>query len=220
MAFWLYSSGSTGLPKGVRHVHSSLQATSDTYGKDILRIKEDDVVFSAAKMFFAYGLGNAMSFPMSVGATTVLFNGRPTPDGMLEIIASDAPTVFCGVPTLYAAIIASLENTQDKPNSNLRICISAGEALPKDIGDKWRGYWGVDILDGVGSTEMLHIFLSNAPDDVVYGTSGTPVPGYEVRLVDGEDRDVRVGEIGELLVKGASCADGYWNKQKSGNIPR
>jgi 4-hydroxybenzoate-CoA ligase len=211
-AFWLYSSGSTGQPKGVRHVHGSLRATSDTYGAKVLQIEQSDIVYSAAKLFFAYGMGNAMTFPMSVGATTILFNGRPTPEVTVDIMQSEKPTIFCGVPTLYAATVAHLERS-GKPETPLRRCISAGEALPRDIGEKWKGIWGVDILDGVGSTEMLHIFLSNTPDDVVYGTSGKAVPGYEVRLVDESGADVAPGGIGELLVRGASAADGYWNKR-------
>ncbi|QBF33869.1 benzoate-CoA ligase family protein [Thalassococcus sp. S3] len=212
MAFWLYSSGSTGQPKGVRHVHGSLKATSDTYGAQVLRICEDDTIYSAAKLFFAYGLGNAMTFPMSVGATTVLFHGRPTPEATLDILSAEQPTIFCGVPTLYAATVAHLDQLEI-PKVPLRTCISAGEALPEEIGKSWRKIWGVDILDGVGSTEMLHIFLSNRAGDVVYGTSGTPVPGYDVRLVDEAGADVPNGGIGELLVRGASAADGYWNKR-------
>lgn len=211
-AFWLYSSGSTGQPKGVRHVHSALKSTADTYGAQVLGIREDDTVYSVAKLFFAYGLGNAMTFPMSVGATTVLFNGRPTPDGVAGILEAEKPTIFCGVPTLYAALVQHLE-TAGLPDAPLRACISAGEALPEEIGKKWNGFWGVDILDGVGSTEMLHIFLSNAPGDVAYGTSGVAVPGYELRLVNEDGVEVGTGEIGELLVRGASAADGYWNKR-------
>ncbi|MCR9126842.1 MAG: benzoate-CoA ligase family protein [Rhodobacteraceae bacterium] len=212
IAFWLYSSGSTGQPKGVRHVHSSLRATADTYGAAVLGIAEDDVIYSAAKLFFAYGLGNGMTFPMAVGATAVLFNGRPTPDMTLNILRDERPTLFGGVPTLYAATLALLDKS-GRPDAPLRMCISAGEALPEEIGNRWRAIWGVDILDGVGSTEMLHIFLSNRPGDVVYGTSGHAVPGYDLRLVDEDGADVGPGEIGELLVRGASAADGYWNQR-------
>jgi 4-hydroxybenzoate-CoA ligase len=213
LAFWLYSSGSTGTPKGVRHVHASLKATADTFGAQVLGIREDDVVFSVAKMFFAYGLGNAMSFPMSVGATTVIYGGRPTPDAVFDIMARERPTVFCGVPTLYAALVAEQEKKGGKPIHSIRICTSAGEALPREIGERWEKLWGAEIIDGVGSTEMLHIFLSNAPGDIVYGTSGKAVPGYEVRLVDEHDEDVPEGEVGELLVRGPSSAEGYWNRR-------
>ena len=214
VAFWLYSSGSTGQPKGVRHVHASLRATADTYGAQVLGINESDRVYSVAKLFFAYGLGNGMTFPMSVGAETLLFNGRPTPDSALEIIRRDKPSIFCGVPTLYAALIAHLEAQGGAAGDHaLRRCISAGEALPKEVGQRWRGYWGVDILDGVGSTEMLHIFLSNAEGDLAYGTSGRAVPGYELRLVGEDGAEVGVGEVGELLVRGPSAADGYWNRR-------
>ncbi len=211
-AFWLYSSGSTGRPKGVRHVHGALRATANTYGAQVLGIREDDIVFSAAKIFFAYGLGNAMTFPMSVGATTVLYSGRPTPDVVLDIVANDKPTLFCGVPTLYAATVAAVE-TKGAPESSLRLCISAGEALPAETGQKWKDFFDVDILDGVGSTEMLHIFLSNSPGNVQYGTSGIAVPGYDLRLVDEDGAEQGAGGFGELLVRGASSADGYWNQR-------
>ena len=212
-AFWLYSSGSTGKPKGVRHVHGSLRYTCDTYAARVLGIEETDTVYSAAKMFFAYGLGNAMSFPMSVGATAVIHNGRPTPRIATDILIREAPTVFCGVPTLYAAMLHHWDTTAPPAETALRLCISAGEALPEDIGKSWHDSTGVDILDGVGSTEMLHIFLSNRPNDVVYGTSGTAVPGYRLRLVDEAGNDVPPGGIGELLVCGSSAADGYWNQR-------
>jgi len=213
LAFWLYSSGSTGAPKGVRHIHSSLKATSDTFGQQVLGLKEDDVVHSVAKFFFAYGLGNALSFPMAVGATTVLYGGRPTPASVFELMATERPTVFCGVPTLYGALVAEQEKRGGKPDHTIRICTSAGEALPRDIGERWDKLWGAQIIDGVGSTEMLHIFLSNRPGDIVYGTSGVAVPGYEVRLVDEHDEDVAEGEVGELLVRGPSSAEGYWNRR-------
>ena len=213
MAFWLYSSGSTGQPKGVRHVHSSLKATSDTFGAQVLGIREEDVVYSVAKIFFAYGLGNAMSFPLSVGATTVLLSGRPTPEVVFDIIGTYQPTLFCGVPTFYAAMNAALESAGTPDGMALRLCTSAGEALPRDVGERWHRLTGTEIVDGVGSTEMLHIFLSNRPGDIVYGTSGTAVPGYEVRLVDEHDEDIAEGEVGELLVRGPSAADGYWNKR-------
>lgn len=213
-AFWLCSSGSTGMPKGVRHVHSSLKATSDTYGAKVLGIRQDDVVYSAAKLFFAYGLGNGMSFPMAVGATTVLLRGRPAPDTVLALMAEHKPTIFYGVPTLYAAMLAVLGDNLPEGFENLRISVSAGEALPEEIGKRWNELTGSQVLDGVGSTEMLHIFLSNSPGDVVYGSSGLPVPGYQVRLVDEKGREVADGEIGEMLVNGASAADGYWNQRE------
>lgn len=217
-AFWLYSSGSTGQPKGVRHVHSSLKFTADTYGQSVLGIEHADVVYSAAKFFFAYGLGNAMTFPLSVGATTILLGGRPTPDVVVNILNTHKPDIFCGVPTLYAATIAYLESGAATCDVTLRRCISAGEALPEDIGNQWQKLIACEILDGVGSTEMLHIFLSNAPGDVVYGTSGVAVPGYALRLVDEHGDEVGVGEVGELLVNGDSAASDYWNqREKSRN---
>lgn len=212
-AFWLYSSGSTGRPKGVRHVHGSLKATAETFASQVLGIREDDRVLSAAKLFFAYGLGNAMTFPLSVGATALLFRGRPTPDGMYASIGETGPTIFCGVPTLYASMLA---NRPDGFKSNsLRVCVSAGEALPAEIGARWKKLLGIDIIDGVGSTEMLHIFLSNAPGDIVYGTSGKAVPGYQVKLVAEDGSEVTgTDQVGELLVNGPSAADGYWNQRE------
>ncbi|WP_432817191.1 benzoate-CoA ligase family protein [Sulfitobacter sp. JB4-11] len=212
VAFWLYSSGSTGRPKGVVHVHSALRASADTYGAQVLGIREDDVMLSAAKFFFAYGLGNALTFPLSVGAQVLLYTGRPTPQAMLETIDRRAPTLFCGVPTLYSAMVAEMDRN-GVPNAQLRLSISAGEALPADIGSRWTDHMDTVVLDGVGSTEMLHIFLSNRADDYEYGTSGVAVPGYDMRLVDETGREVGAGEIGELLVNGASSAQGYWNQR-------
>src|ERR1700736_5560551 len=183
-AFWLYSSGSTGMPKGVRHLHSNLPATADTYAKQVLGIREDDVGLSAAKLFFAYGLGNALTFPMSVGATTVLHSERPTPATMFALMNKYNPSIFFGVPTLFSAMLNDETLKNERGGSRLRICISAGEALPESVGNSWKARFGVDILDGVGSTELLHIFLSNAPGDIKYGSSGRPVPGYKVRLVN------------------------------------
>ena len=182
MRFWLYTSGSTGKPKAAVHVHADLRLTNDLYADPILGITENDVCFSVAKLFFAYGLGNAMTFPLSVGATTVLLPDRPTPDNVAALLRQHQVTVFYAVPTFYAAFLAN-SKAPERDELKLRCCVSAGEALPPDIGRRWRDRYGVDILDGLGSTEMLHIFLSNRPGDVKYGTSGKPVPGYDIRLV-------------------------------------
>jgi 4-hydroxybenzoate-CoA ligase len=213
VAFWLYSSGSTGAPKGAKHVHGSLRATADTYAAQVLGIRPDDVMFSAAKLFFAYGLGNAMTFPMAVGACTVLLPDRPTPDAVLATMRTHRPTLFGGVPTLYAGLLAHPELGRGAGSDRLRLCLSAGEPLPEHIGRRWEETVGTPILDGIGSTEMLHIFLSNRPDAVAYGTTGTAVPGYDLRIVDEQNADVPEGEIGELLVRGPSAAEGYWNQR-------
>ncbi|MFL5101749.1 MAG: benzoate-CoA ligase family protein [Xanthobacteraceae bacterium] len=213
VAFWLYSSGSTGVPKGTRHVHSSLIATAKLYGQGVLGIRENDVVYSAAKLFFAYGLGNAMSFPMSVGATAILFPGRPTPEAVFEVMRRERPTIFYGVPTLYAAMLARNDVVRGAGSDRLRMCVSAGEALPAHIGTQWRERVGVDILDGIGSTEMLHIFVSNRPGDVRYGCSGTPVPGYDAKILGEDGNEVATDEVGELVVRGPSAAEGYWNQR-------
>jgi benzoate-CoA ligase len=215
--FWLYSSGSTGTPKGTVHVQTSPIRTAELYAQPILGIQESDVVFSAAKLFFAYGLGNGLSFPLSVGATTVLLSERPTPASVCRILRQYRPTIFYGVPTLYSALLANPELPK-REELNLRCCISAGEALPPDVGRRWLERTGVDILDGLGSTEMLHIFLSNRPGDVRYGTSGKPVRGYDIRLVDEEGKPVAKEEIGELQVAGPTSAAFYWNnRDKSRN---
>src|ERR1700761_2322535 len=212
-AFWLYSSGSTGMPKGVRHLHSSLAATAETYAKQVLGIREDDVGLSAAKLFFAYGLGNALTFPMSVGATTVLNSERPTPATMFALMNKYHPSIFFGVPTLFSAMLNDETLKHERGGDRLRVCTSAGEALPESVGYSWKARFGVDILDGVGSTELLHIFLSNAPGDIKYGTSGRAVPGYRVRLVNEAGAEVPDGEVGELLVDAPPPGEGYWNQR-------
>ncbi|MGH7030046.1 MAG: benzoate-CoA ligase family protein, partial [Stellaceae bacterium] len=191
--FWLYSSGSTGRPKGTVHVHSSLMQTAECYAIPVLGIAEDDIVFSAAKLFFAYGLGNALTFPLAVGATSVLTAERPSPAVVAGVLRRRRPTIFCGVPTLFNAMLAD----PDLPRRDelaLRRCVSAGEPLPPEIGRRWSARIGVDILDGTGSTEMLHIYLSNWPGDVRYGTTGKPVPGYALRIADERDQPVACGE--------------------------
>ena len=211
--FWLYSSGSTGKPKGTVHLHASPIQTAELFGRHTLGLREDDVIFSAAKLFFAYGLGNALSFPLAVGATAVLMAERPTPAAVFERLRRYQPSVFCGVPTLYASMLAAA----DLPAAGelaLRLCTSAGEALPADLGRRFAARFGVDILDGIGSTEMLHIFLSNRPGDVRYGTTGKPVFGYRVRLVDDQGNPVPAGDLGELQASGPSSAACYWNNRE------
>ena len=217
MCFWLYSSGSTGAPKGTIHAQASLIQTAELYARPVLGIQTDDVVFSAAKLFFAYGLGNALTFPMAVGATAVLMAERPTPAAVFARLRQHQPTIFHGVPTLFAALLASSDLPR-RDELKLRRCISAGEALPAEIGKRWTQRFGVDILDGLGSTEMLHIFLSNRPGEVRYGSSGTPVPGYELRILGDDGAPVAPGQVGELQICGPTSAIGYWNnREKSRN---
>ena len=214
MCFWLYTSGSTGRPKGAVHVHSSLRLTAELYAMGVLGLKESDVCYSVAKLFFAYGLGNSLTFPLSVGATTILSPDRPTPDGVAKILRQHPVTVFYAVPTFYAAFLTS-PNAVDRSQLKLRYCVSAGEALPPDIGRRWNEAYGTDILDGFGSTEMLHIVLSNSPGEVRYGTSGKPVPGYDMRLIDDEGKLIEgAGEMGELQVRAPTSAAMYWNNRE------
>jgi benzoate-CoA ligase family protein len=214
MCFWLYTSGSTGKPKGAVHTHADLALTDALYARPILGITENDVCYSVAKLFFAYGLGNALTFPMSAGAATVLLPERPTPDLVAEVLKKFGVTVFYAVPTFYAGFLASPAAPQ-RAELKLRRCVSAGEALPPEIGRRWSERYSVDILDGIGSTEMLHIFVSNRPGDVRYGTTGKPVPGYDVRLVDDDGNVVAApGEMGELQVRGPTSAIMYWNNRE------
>jgi benzoate-CoA ligase len=212
-AFWLYSSGSTGRPKGTVHSHANPYWTSELYGKAVLGLTEADVCFSAAKLFFAYGLGNALTFPMSVGATTILMAERPTPDATFKRwtggVAGLKPTVFFGAPTGFAGMLAA-PTLPPREAVALRMASSAGEALPAEIGQRFRAHYGVDIVDGIGSTEMLHIFISNRPGDVRYGTTGWPVPGYEIQLRGEGGAAVPDGEPGDLYIHGPSAAMMYW----------
>jgi benzoate-CoA ligase len=218
-AFWLYSSGSTGRPKGTVHSHGNPYWTAELYGRRLLQLREDDVCFSAAKLFFAYGLGNGLSFPLSVGATTVLMAERPTPEAtfarMLGKVGGAKPTVFYGAPTGFAGMLAH-PALPARDAVALRLVSSAGEALPAELGERFKAHFGVDIVDGIGSTEMLHIFLSNTPAQVRYGTTGWPVPGYRVELRGEGGEPVPDGEPGDLYIHGPSSALMYWgNRAKS-----
>jgi benzoate-CoA ligase len=212
-AFWLYSSGSTGKPKGTVHTHANPYWTAELYGKPVLGLTEHDVCFSAAKLYFAYGLGNGLTFPLSVGATVVLMAERPTPDAVFKRwTAADArarPTVFFGAPTGFAGMLAS-PALPARDAVRLRMCSSAGEALPGEIGQKFERHFGCQIIDGIGSTEMLHIFISNRPGDVRYGTTGRPVEGYAIELRDDDGQAIGDGEVGDLYIRGPSAATMYW----------
>jgi benzoate-CoA ligase len=210
IGFWLYSSGSTGRPKAAVHTHANLYWTAELFGKRTVGVVENDICFSAAKLFFAYGLGNALSFPLSVGATAVLMAERPTPAAVFKRWIDKKVTLYSGVPTGYAGMLA----TSDLPLKDdvaLRLCVSAGEALPREIGQRFSDRLGCDVLDGIGSTEMLHMFMSNRPGDIRYGTSGKPVEGYEIEIRDEAGVVITAGnEIGELFVRGPSAALMYW----------
>jgi benzoate-CoA ligase len=215
-AFWLYSSGSTGRPKGTVHSHANPYWTAELYGKGVLGLTERDVCFSAAKLFFAYGLGNALSFPLSVGATVLLMAERPTPDAVFCRLRGEIggvkPTAFYGAPTGFAGMLAA-PNLPTRNEVALHLVSSAGEALPAELGEKFKRHFGVDIVDGIGSTEMLHIFLSNRPGKVRYGTTGWPVPGYEIQLRGEDGQAVPDGEPGDLYIHGPSAAMMYWGNR-------
>jgi benzoate-CoA ligase family protein len=210
-AFWLYSSGTTGFPKGAVHLHHDMVYCAECYARGVLGITEADRTFSVAKLFFAYGLGNALYFPFSVGATTILYPGRPEPARIFEVVKRYRPTLFFSVPTSYSQCLAAADD-EEADFSSVRLCVSAGEALPRALYERWLERFGVEILDGIGSTEVLHIFISNRPGAVRPGSSGQIVPGYEARILDEEGRPVPVREIGNLFIKGDSTCAYYWNK--------
>lgn len=213
-AFWLYSSGTTGFPKGTIHLHHDMIVQADLYARQVVGLQESDVSFSVAKLFFAYGLGNGLYFPLRTGGTTVLLPDRPTPDKVFAVLDQYQPTVFYSVPTSYAALLHLDEKSGSKGVGRVRMCISAGEPLPRVLFEKWRQRFGVEILDGIGSTEILHIFISNRPGQIRPGSTGQIVPGYEARIVDEDGKDLPAGHVGTLYIKGESIAAGYWNKHE------
>ncbi|WP_339703751.1 benzoate-CoA ligase family protein [uncultured Sphingosinicella sp.] len=216
IAFWLYTSGSTGRPKGAMHSHGSMRLTANLFGIGVVGFREDDVVLSVAKQFFAYGLGNSLSFVYAAGATAILFDGRATPDAISSLIKTHGVSVLCGVPTFFAGWFASGATPTRDEAPRLRIATSAGECLPAHLGEAFRERFGGDIIDGLGSTEMLHVYLAQSPGSVRYGCTGKAVPGYELRIVDEGGREVASGELGELQVRGPTVALGYWrNRPKS-----
>jgi 4-hydroxybenzoate-CoA ligase len=212
VAFWLYSSGSTGDPKGVKHVQTCLSATARSFGQEVLGIGTDDVVFSAGKLFFAYGLANSMAFPMSVGATTILVPEPATPPKVIETMRKYHPTVFFGGPALYAALLGDAEIGPGAGSERLVRCVSGGDILPASVSERWRASVGVDIVEGAGATEIL-TFFSNRPDDLRYGTPGKPLPGYEAKLLDSDGKEVGPDVVGELALRGPTSAEGYWNQR-------
>lgn len=214
-AFFLYSSGTTGEPKGVVHLQHDMWICCETYGRSILHVRPDDRCFSIAKLFFAYGLGNAQYFPFHVGGSAVLFEGRPTPEAVFAQVKRHRPTLFFGVPTAYANMLAAMDDGLEADFSSVRACGSAGEALPAALFERWRERTGLPILDGIGSTEICHIFLSSRPDALRAGSTGKAVPGYDLRLVDESGDDVPHGELGDLLVRGDSTMACYWNKHEA-----
>lgn len=211
MAFWMYSSGSTGRPKGIVHLQHDMPYTHLSYAEHVLKLTEKDIVYSVPKIFFAYGFGNAVTFPFSVGAAVVLASGRPEPGPIYDVIEQHRPTVFFGLPTLYNALVAH-EGSADRDLSSIRLCISAAEPLPEETFEAWSRHYGLEILEGLGSTEVLHIYVSNYADDLCKGASGKRVPGYEVELRDVEDKVVAPGESGAMWVRGDSQAPFYWNQ--------
>jgi benzoate-CoA ligase len=215
MAFFLYSSGTTGEPKGVVHLQHDPWICCETYGRTILEMRSADRCFSVSKLFFAYGLGNGQYFPFHVGASTVLFAGRPAPEAIFDQVRRHRPTLFFAVPTAYANMLAAMDSGTDADFASVRACVSAGESLPAAIFERWRAQTGLDILDGIGSTEICHMFVANGRGAVRAGTTGKPVDGYDVRLIDENGSDVPTGELGDLIVRGDSTMALYWNKHEA-----
>nr|VFK17923.1 MAG: benzoate-CoA ligase [Candidatus Kentron sp. LPFa]VFK32826.1 MAG: benzoate-CoA ligase [Candidatus Kentron sp. LPFa] len=211
-AFWLYSSGTTGSPKGVIHLHHDMIVAADGYAKKTLDLNEFDLSFSVAKLFFAYGLGNSLYFPLRVGGASVLIPEKPLPDAVFDVLDKYQPTVFYSVPTSYAALLRAAGKAGRESLGRVRLCVSAGEPLPKAIFEKWKERFGVEILDGIESTEALHIFISNRPGEARGGTTGRVVPGYDTRIVDDIGHDLPPENVGALLIRGDSVTPGYWNK--------
>ena len=212
ICLWMYSSGSTGNPKGTLHTHKNLMATANCYAKKVLKITSKDIFFSAPKLYFAYGLGNALTFPLSVGATSILMSERPTVNSVMKVIREKKPTLFFGVPTLYASLLK--ENLNKNDFSSLRLGISAGEALPAHLYKKLLSNFSLKVLDGIGTTEMLHMFISNRINKIFPGSTGVLVPGYKARLIKDDGTTANNNEIGELEINGPSSAISYWNKKE------
>ena len=213
-ALWLYSSGTTGFPKGAIHLHHDMLVEADLYARGVLGLREDDVCFSVAKLFFAYGLGNGLYFALRLGGTNVLLPGRPVPGAVFDVIDRYQPTVFYSVPTSYAQLLHTAEKEGRTSLGRVRLCVSAGEPLPKPMFERWAERFGVEILDGIGSTEILHIFISNRPGRAKAGSTGEIVPGYEARILDDDGNALPPGKVGTLFIKGDSIAAGYWNKHE------
>lgn len=215
MAFWLYSSGTTGFPKGAVHLHHDMIVAADLYARDTIGLRESDVSFSVAKLFFAYGLGNGLYFPLRTGGTTVLLPDRPVPEKVFQTVDRYRPTVFFGVPTSYAALLHEAEKTGRTCLGEARMCVSAGETLPRHLFLEWRKRFQLDILDGIGSTEILHIYISNRPQRARPGSTGELVAGFEAKILDDDGHELPAGHVGTLFIKGDSTASSYWNKHEA-----